>query len=134
MTESKQILSIINGGEKAVGDNPPEWLSEFKKEMKQIHKKKREAQPGDQAKTYNHEASYMNTLLCDFENKILQVIYKALNSPKECVLCFDGLMVLKSHFDLVSVTDLETVVEVKLNVEIKLAVKEMSEGFGIDEL
>ena len=48
------------------------------------HKKKRE----ENDKDYNHEASYMNTLLCDFENKILQVIYKALNSPKTCVLCF----------------------------------------------
>jgi hypothetical protein len=33
------------------------------------HKKKREENDLD----YNHEASYMNTLLCDFENKILQV-------------------------------------------------------------
>ena len=137
------ILSIINGGKKAVAElnSPPEWLSEFKKEMKQIHKKfatdkafkshkkKREENDVD----YNHEASYMNTLLCDFENKILQVIYKALNSPKECVLCFDGLMILKSHFDLVSLTELEAVVEDKLNIEIKLAVKEMNKGFGIDD-
>jgi len=35
------VLSIINGGQKAIGElnEPPEWLNEFKKEMKLIHKK-----------------------------------------------------------------------------------------------
>ena len=42
-------------------------------------------------------------------------------------------MILKSHFDLVSLTELEAVVEDKLNIEINLAVKEMNEGFGIDD-
>ena len=138
------ILSIINGGKRDAEEleNPPEWLKEFKKEMKQIykkfatdkafksHKKKRE----ENDKDYNHEASYMNTLLCDFENKILQVIYKALNSPKTCVLCFDGLMIPKSMFlvfDCQKLGELEEAVKEKLDIKIKLAVKEMNEGFDI---
>jgi hypothetical protein len=72
----------------------------------------------------------MNTLLCDFENKILQTIYKALGSPKNCVMCFDGLMIRKEvGFDLEA---LEKAVYDKLDIEIKLAVKAMTEGFDLD--
>ena len=134
------VLSIINGGQKAAQElnNPPEWLKEFKKEIKIIHKKfstdkafkthkkKRIANDID----YNHEASYMNTLLCDFENKILQTIYKALNSPKDCILCFDGIMIRKNvEFNLESI---QQAVEDKLDIEIQLTVKEMTEGFEIE--
>lgn len=132
------VLSMINGGKKAKGSlrEPPEWLNEFSKELTKIHSKfsKDKAFKAHKAKRveagidYNHQASYMNTLLCDFENKILQTIYRALGSPKDAVLCFDGLMVRKSvEFDLealeVAVMDLE--------IEVKLAVKPMTEGFVI---
>ena len=133
------VLSLVNGGRSAADaiEDPPEWLGEFKKELKnihnqfakdpafKIHKKKRVENNND----YNHEASYMNTLLCDFENKILQSIYKGLGSPKNCVLCFDGLMIPKElTFDLAK---LEAVVEKALGIEISLAVKEMTDGFDI---
>ena len=87
------VLSMINGGKKAAADieNPPAWLENFKKELKNIHKKfakdpafkKHKEKRVGEGVDYNHEASYMNTLLCDFENKILQTIYKAIGSPKD---------------------------------------------------
>ena len=136
------VLSMINGGEKALNelDNPPEWLEDFKQELRTIHKKfakdsefkahkkKRLASEIE----FNHEASYMNTLLCDFENTILQTIYKALGSPKDCVLCFDGLMIRKEvAYDLEA---LEKAVFDKLEIEIKLAVKPMTEGFELGSI
>ena len=101
------VLSMINGGKSAMNAiaNPPVWLNKFKKELKTIHthfandaefkahKKKRV----ENEINYNHEASYMNTLLCDFENKILQTMYRSIGSPKDCVLCFDGIMIRKEQ-------------------------------------
>lgn len=141
-TAKTVILSIINGGKKAVQElkeEKPEWLDEFKKEIEKIHKKfatdrefkthkkKRENNGID----YNHEASYMNTILCDYENDILQIIYKGLNNPKNCVLCFDGLMVLKeTQFNI---QELEELVEDKMGIDIKLIIKEMKDGFEIEQ-
>ena len=73
------VLSLINGGNKAYDalEYKPKWLIDFKKEIEIIHKmfatdkayekhvEKREADGINQ----NHKASYMNILLCDFENK-----------------------------------------------------------------
>ena len=134
------VLSMINGGSKAKGalNQPPKWLDGFAVEINKIHNKfaKDKAFKAHMAKRvalgidYNHKASYMNILLCDFENKILQTIYKALDSPKDAVLCFDGLMVRKCvEFDLEAI---ETTVESELDIEIKLAVKPMTEGWEID--
>ena len=135
----KVVLSMINGGDKDFNKikNPPIWLNKFKKELKnihdifakdkafEIHRNKRI----ENGKNYNHQASYMNILLCDFENNILQIIYKNLGSPKECVLCFDGIMILKdTTYDLLQ---LEKAVKNELDIEISLIVKEMSEGFEI---
>ena len=99
------ILSMIEGGKAALRDleSDSKFLKEFNTEIKNIHKqfskdaafkvhKKKRIEAGVD---FNHEASYMNTLLCDFENKMLQTIYKASTSPKNCVLCFDGLMIRK---------------------------------------
>jgi len=133
------VLSMINGGRKAANEliSEPPWLNEFKTELKtihnqfakdaefKIHKKKRIESGID----YNHEASYMNTLLCNFENNILQEIYKGLNSPKDCVLCFDGIMVRDTtEFNL---SILENIVKQKLGIDIKLSVKAMNEGFDL---
>lgn len=135
------ILSMINGGSKAKDalNQQPKWLDAFAVEINKIHNNfskdkafkahmvKREALGID----YNHKASYMNILLCDFENKILQTIYKALDSPKDAVLCFDGLMLRKGvEFDLEAI---EATVESELDIDIKLAVKPMTEGWEIDD-
>ena len=85
------ILSMINGGKKALRqlENPSEFLINFEAELKKIHAmfakdasfKAHKQKRVDAGIDFNHEASYMNTLLCDFENKILQItkIYNQSN-------------------------------------------------------
>ena len=140
------VLSIINGGKSALDEvrrgreDDCEFLDKFNEELKAIHKKfskdpefkthkNKRVEAGVE---FNHEASYMNTLLCDFENKILQTIHKAIGSPKDCVLCFDGLMIRKElDFDL---GVLEKAVFDKLDIEIELVVKPMNEGFELENV
>jgi len=140
-TAKTTILSMINGGMKAYNAlaSKPSWLKKFKKEIDMIHgkfaedkefkahKKKRESAGID----FNHEASYMNVQLCDFENKILVVIWEALGKPKNCVLCFDGMMV---GAKLPPLQELEAKVEQALKIKIELTIKDMNQGFTLGEV
>ena len=139
---SKQIvLSLMNGGTKDFDElkSPPSWLSKFKDEMRRVHLafakdaqfKSHRALRIKTGKTYNHEASYMNILLCDFENKILMCIHKFLDSPDNCVLCFDGLQVKKgTPYDL---KKMEEHVFETIRIKIKLKLKEMELAFEIPD-
>lgn len=147
-TAKQVILSLMNGGYIAYKEFDEEtypkgklWLKKFRKEMKNIHlefakdeqfKKHKEARIADK-NDFNNEASYMNIILCDFENTILMGIYNFLESPKDCVLCFDGLQIKKgTKYDL---QEIETHIKDLLNIKIKLAVKKMDCVFDIpDEL
>ena len=139
--DKKIILSLLNGGNKLYKDLKikPDWLTDLKSEIKNIHKsfaknkdfKKHKKDREKLGIDYNHEASYMNTLLCDYENNILQIIYRCLGSPKNCVLCFDGLMVEKDvdiDFEL-----LQTSVFDKLGVKVILVEKPMDQGFDLPD-
>lgn len=124
-TAKTAILSIINGGRKAYKclKNKPDWLIKFKKEIKKIHSKFAEEPEFElHEKKTNKEASYMNIKLCDFENKIITVIWKALGKPSDCVLCFDGIMIRSDDYDL---RKLEAAVKKQLKIKINLVVKEM---------
>lgn len=133
------ILALINNGNKdynALRDKP-EWLVKFKEEMETIRSKfalggtyeehkRRRIKAGV---TFNHKASYMNKLLCDFENNILQNMYKSLGSPTNCVLCFDGIMIPKEcKYDL---REIESHVKAQLGINILLKVKPMNLGFDV---
>ena len=135
------VLSLINGGNKAYDalEYKPKWLIDFKKEIEIIHKmfatdkayekhvEKREADGINQ----NHKASYMNILLCDFENKILINIYNHLKNPAIAVLCFDGLMILKDA--IYNLKDCQEYIYEQLGIKIELKVKPMDGGFEIKE-
>ena len=76
------FLSLTNGGIKAYHNakNKTKFLSGYKTELIGLHKQfaehpdhhdrflLRREQRKASGKDYNHEASYMNTLLCDMEN------------------------------------------------------------------
>lgn len=97
-------LCLINGG--VVQYKKLKYKTDhiigFKTEMEELRDKfaidhkpqyeKRKEKRKAEGKDYNHEASYVNWLLCDQENKMLQVIYQYFKSPKNAVLCFDGIM------------------------------------------
>lgn len=131
------VLSLMNGGSSDYDALPmkPEWIVKFQREMKTIHRRFATSAGFDDhrsrrieaGKTHNHEASYMNVLLCDYENKILQCLWRGLGSPQDCVFCFDGIMV-----DAVGdLGRLEAAVFEELGIRITLKVKEMDQGLTL---
>ena len=131
------VLSLLNGGKKAYKElkKRPEWLVEFKNEIKKIHEKLAEEKEFKQHKkkrekkglTFNHEGSYMNIKLCQIENEILMCLYSELDKPNNAVLCFDGLMVdVDAEIDL---RELEEAVKQQIGIDIELAEKPMESGF-----
>lgn len=136
---------MFNGGKKLYKElgKKPDWLVEFKNEIKKIHeelakekefkqhKKKREKRD----LTFNHEGSYMNIKLCQIENNILltilMCIYNELGTPETAVLCFDGLMVeLGVETDL---PKLQEAVAEHLGINIQLVEKPLDQGFELPE-
>lgn len=136
------FLSIINGGnaEYSKISEPSSDLEQFynyeitdihnkisKKhnDLYKEHKQKRE----DDGITFNHKASFMNVILCDIENKILQHMYDFFGKMYDCVLCFDGIMLRKGiEYNL---TECEKYVFDKLHINIKLMIKPFEEAFDM---
>lgn len=133
----KAFLSLLNGGKKAAQEvNATPFLDNFKYELMAIHsaiaskfkeeykehKEKRKAEKKD----FNLEASFVNCILCDFENRLLMCIWRELGSPSDAVLCFDGIMIKKNlSFDL---SALETSMKREYDIDMKLKIKGMDEG------
>jgi hypothetical protein len=103
--KAKQIyLALTNGGNKDFNNlkTPCIELERYKNEMIRLHQffagenyndyEKVKEKRKKNNKDYNHEASYMNTLLCDTENMLLMEMWEYFGSPENCVLCFDGIM------------------------------------------
>lgn len=142
------ILSLMNGGashfDKALGRN--EDIDEHCEKMKQLNdefmdiheffttgefKVKFELWKKKTKKTYNLSASFLNTLLLDKENDILFTMYEFFGSPKTCVLCFDGIMMLNNGiYDL---EKCEAHIEKEWGIKVKLAKKPMNYAFKIDK-
>ena len=142
------FLSLTNGGAKALNDvkkqndlKETKFMDEYKDELLKIHQlfakddkeayEKRVEIRKQNKKDYNHEAGYMNTLLCDFENKILNCIWEFYNNPTDAVLCFDGIM-LRNNMDDYKLKECEEFVFNKLKIKITLKIKNMDEGFNFD--
>ena len=132
------VLSIINGGSKAYKElaTKPQWLTDFKKEMDMIHHRfafgdefdNHKAKRIESGKDWNHNASYVNTLLCDFENAILMSMFRYFGKPEDAVLCFDGIMLTTPDINL---TACEDHVLDELGIVIKLKIKPMDEGLDL---
>jgi hypothetical protein len=148
-TGKKCYLSLINGGSKLYNDidiysdldDKPQPLKDFKKEMTMIHSQFIRLNPEAYEKhrkykmakgeNWNMEASYMNTLLCDFENKILMKMYEFFGSPKDAVPCADGIMLkVGQDYDLKGCCKY---VKKELGIKIQLKPKEMNDVLPIDE-
>ena len=135
------VLSFMNGGLKAYDalEHKPRWITKMKKEIDIIHrtfsldrvfeahKQKREAE----GLSFNHRGSYINTLLCDFENTILQEMWQYMNSPSECVLCFDGIMYPTEH--TIIINDISEHIKKTVGITIELKIKQMNQGFVMPE-
>lgn len=138
-TAKQIILSVMNGGTKDYNAlaNKSKWIKSFKREMHRVHMEFAEdaefaahkALRVKAKKERLHEASYVNILLCHFENRLLEVIHRAVGSPADTVLCFDGLQVLKNvELDLPAI---ERKIKSELDIDITLTVKAMDKAFDL---
>jgi len=146
--KAKQIyLALTNGGKadfKKVS-KPSKHLVGYKDEMIQLHSlfakqdpkafekvRKRRVKAG---KDYNHEASYMNTLLCDMENDLLMEIWQYMGQPNNAVLCFDGIMLADRKFlDHDIPYDVEgcmVALKERYGIDMKLKIKTMDEHLDL---
>lgn len=147
----KVVLSLINGGYKDYMKvaHKSEWLFCFYHEMIKVRQAIATGADYDRhfewynrtrksakRSTHNPQGSYMNTLLCNFENRVLMIIWEALGKPINCVLCFDGLMIAKNEDGTSATTPeliakLEKAVLAQTDCAIELAVKPMDDGFDM---
>ena len=144
----KVILAIMNGGEldyKELGAKT-NWLKLFYCEIKEIltticklnksaFEQRRQSNIKNK-KDYNHEGSYVNTILCELENDAIQCLDKFLTSKgyQVDVLVFDGLMVAKQNDLLIDTTILEEAtifIQRRIGYKLKIIEKTMNEGFNI---
>ena len=139
-------IKIINGSKKAYNDcknicPDPQHMCEFFKEMAIIRnifvcqfpqlaeqvKNKRISEN----KTYNHDGGLMSVILNQIEHKILMAMYEFFGKPKDCVLCFDGIMLAKDgEYDLLKC---EEAVKMATGYDIKLKIKPFNEGLQLPE-
>jgi hypothetical protein len=129
------VLSMLNGGESQYQKykNKVPMLRELKKEIKAIYKV---LCAGNKyhlhLQTYsgnNSKGSFINKLLCDFENKILQLMRESWRGSQYEVMCFDGGMI---NFEVkVDVPELEGRIKDTLGITVQLKIKPMDEGLKL---
>jgi len=141
-TGKELMISILYGGSKEynkIEDPTPDLRKFHSEEMPKIHerlaayhltlyelyKEKRIAK----GETYNHQGSFTCQILCDIENKILNEMFDFFGSSKNCVLCFDGLMIKSSV--AVDLKACEQKIFDKLHINTKLAVKPFECAFDM---
>jgi hypothetical protein len=141
------IIAMINGGSSEYNkiELKPEWLVNLKLEISTIHDKltknadfkKFEKEKKKSGQDFNVKASFINRMICNFENDILQFMYKYFDSPKDVVLCFDGIQIRKDDPSLNwIVEDLAAVEEEileKLDISLKLCIKPMDQGWTLPD-
>lgn len=138
------ILAIINGGNCIFNKlNKTKWLIDFKAEIATIHDKfaskfatyfeKVRQHRILEGKNYNHKASLMNHLLCNYENVYLTCMIEYLKTKKIInkiyVCCFDGIMIPIDKVKNIDVllANLEKEIYTQYNIKLSLKVKEMAE-------
>lgn len=142
---AKQVyLSLTNGGDKDYHKvkNKTDHLRNYRDEMLKLHSLFSRMYPEDfkrckekrikDGKDYNHDAGFMNILMCDLENKILMKMYEYFGKPKNAVLCFDGIM-LESNKEY-NIQGCENYIMEKIGIDIKLSIKPFDEKLKLPEI
>lgn len=142
----KLYLSLTNGGTSDFDklENPDKDLVKYRNEMLKLHEsfaelyekdfKKYSKRKEKEGKQYNHKAGFMNSLLCDMENKILMVMFDYLGDSNEAVLCFDGIM-LPVREKGYNMAKCEKRIEKKFpGLKMKLDIKPFNEGLKLPEV
>ena len=85
---------------------------------------------GKPEKEYNRDAALISWILQDTERQLLEVMINYLarygKSVTNCVLCFDGFMMLKDKYDPMLLPSIENEVYKQTNFRIKLSTKGFS--------
>jgi hypothetical protein len=129
----KQYLILTNSEGNEV-EASTQHMFKYQKEMMKLHNQFYDLNPEEaekvkqrritNGKDENHKAAYMNSLLCEFENKLLMTMYEYFKKPNDCVLCFDGIMLKKGEYDIKGCMKF---IKQKLKIDMKLKVKEMDD-------
>lgn len=137
-----------DGEEEKISVNFNDFITEFRSEIKTIHKSitgskyfkgfydinKRIRDEAD--KKYNYQGSCMSQICQFVENQLLLMFYEYLaeNAPKaaqSCILCFDGIMIPKTHYEPQCIVDMNKAYR-DLGIPIIVEDKKMDQGFDID--
>ena len=140
----KTFLSLINGGLKCYAElkAPTKFIKKFKSEATQILEELCALYPEELAlrtaeKPTNPRGSTVNSIMCEWENQILQLILAFYTShgliSNNCVLCFDGVMIPKSSKTAELLAACEDYVFQKLHIKIDLKIKPMEDGFVVNK-
>ena len=85
-------------------------------------------------KTKNKLGSFMSYILQDYESKILDKMFNYLNKPKNCVLCFDGMLISKDLYSKKILHKLEKHIKNEFNIIITLVVKPFDKIIPLPEV
>jgi len=126
------IIRMINNKKKCYHKN--DFLNELDKQIKSIQKElikideyKRMFESAVDNKEDNIEGSFINRVLCHYENKVLMVMVEFLtkNNIEITTLMYDGLMIYGDINDEL-LTEMEDEIYTKIGVNIELTTKEHS--------
>lgn len=124
------------------------FIDKFSKELNKIGskivsankelKKEIEKSKDEELLEFKEKGSIVSYFLQEKECQILEEVFKycRLNNiiNDNCVLCNDGLMIPKHAFKPELIGEFEQLIKNSLGFELKFEVKEMTQGYSIDEL
>lgn len=103
--DAKKMYLVLTNSDDPLMRLPTNHAKQYAEEMKYLHNRFAELYEKEYKEHLirretngcndNHKASFMNKLLCRFENDVLQEMIKYFGNPINCVLCFDGVMLPK---------------------------------------
>lgn len=137
-------LSIINGGGH---DKSIKQLNKFAKEITRIHNElcsKKSTQYDEHVvyskskkRTKNFKGSFINILMCNLENEILQTMLEYFGKPTDAVLCFDGVMLPKydenGNENKYNLRGCSTYIKNTIGIKMKLKIKPMDKKLTVDD-
>jgi len=85
-------------------------------------------------KTKNKLGSFISYILQDYESKILDKMFNYLKKPKNCVLCFDGLLINKDLYSKKILRKLEKHIKNEFDISITLIAKPFDKIIPLPEV
>jgi hypothetical protein len=121
---------------------PTDFIQDYINELQCIGLKIVQANPEllkavKDAEKKNEKASVVSIFLQEKERLVLEIVFEYLKSKgiinKECVLCFDGIMILKDKYSPDLLEELSQVVLTRSGFKLKFTEKKMDEHY-LDQL